>query len=98
MREPSIKKRIKTVVVLLLVAGLSARAAWYWRELRRDREITNWLRTHAIRLQTVDPMSDLADLKPLAPVIATPGSPAPVRRRTARASTSSTNIACCGFW
>jgi len=69
MREPSMKKRIKTVVVLLLVAGLSARAAWYWRELRRDREITNWLRTHAIRLQTVDPMSDLGDLQPLAPVI-----------------------------
>jgi len=69
MREPSIKKRIKTVVVLLLVAGLSARAAWYWRELRRDREITNWLRTHAIRLQTVDPMSDLGDLQALAPVI-----------------------------
>ncbi len=63
------KKHLKTVVVLLLVVALSARAAWYWRELRRDREIADWLRTHAIRLATVDPMSDLADMKPLAPVI-----------------------------
>ncbi|MDP9360633.1 MAG: hypothetical protein M3P29_04185, partial [Acidobacteriota bacterium] len=41
------------------------------RELRRDREIVDWLRTHAIRLKSVDLMSDLADLQPLAPVIDT---------------------------
>jgi erythromycin esterase len=63
------KKRTTTVVMLLLFAGLSARAVWYWRQLGRDRDIVDWLRTHAIRLETVDPMSDLADLQPLAGVI-----------------------------
>src|SRR5438132_1385389 len=62
-------RRINTVIALVVVGALSARAAWYWSALRRDREITDWLRTHAIRLQTVDPTRDLGDLQPLGPVI-----------------------------
>lgn len=50
-----------------------ARGAWYWREHRRDRDVIDWLRTHAILFQTVDPSGDLADLQPLAPVIGDAG-------------------------
>ncbi len=61
-----LKKRIMTVVVLVISAGLSA---WYLRVLRPDRAITGWFRTHAIKLETVDPSGSLADLQPLAAVI-----------------------------